>query len=300
MLILQRLKELNKSTTKEDLKRIYREHELNYCERTLERDIQSLREDYQLCITYDRATQTYNLDLLASPTVDEALQFLELGHTAEFFGGLLSEAKSEYRHLVTLETSCSEHTSSSSSQGAEYLTPLLSACKQSRELTIKYHKFGADKATNYRVQPYFIKEFSKRWYLMADKAQDNESRVFALDRIQSITKEDKIFTPKPNYQTETNARYQNIIGFYGYQAKPETIILSFTREQGYYVKSQPWHSSQKILIDNEQECRISLRVIPSFELERKILHDGASVRVIEPQSLKKRIQQELSDTLAHY
>ena len=70
--------------------------------------------------------------------------------------------------------------------------------------------------------------------------------------------------------------------------------------QGKYIKTLPLHKSQKVLVDNEKECRIALRVVPNYELTQEILMHGDTVRVLEPAWLAEKIQQILKRTLEKY
>jgi len=80
----------------------------------------------------------------------------------------------------------------------------------------------------------------------------------------------------------------------------QDVVLSFTHTQGKYIKTLPLHKSQKVLIDNEKECRIALRVIPNYELTQEILMHGDSVKVMEPAWLAEKIQQILKRALEKY
>ncbi|MGM0649710.1 MAG: WYL domain-containing protein [Bacteroidota bacterium] len=65
-------------------------------------------------------------------------------------------------------------------------------------------------------------------------------------------------------------------------------MLAYTPTQGKYIKTLPMHNSQKVLIDNDNECRISINVGPNFELNQQILKHGDTVKVLEPQWLAKK------------
>ena len=80
----------------------------------------------------------------------------------------------------------------------------------------------------------------------------------------------------------------------------ETIILSFTPNQGKYVKTLPLHITQETLIDDDTEFRISIDVIPNYELIQTILKQGDTVKVIEPQWLADKIKENLKRTLKKY
>jgi len=62
--------------------------------------------------------------------------------------------------------------------------------------------------------------------------------------------------------------------------------------QGKYIKSLPLHETQKILIDNDKELRISLEIYLTYDFKQEILSYGENVKVIEP----KHFAEELKET----
>ncbi len=76
--------------------------------------------------------------------------------------------------------------------------------------------------------------------------------------------------------------------------------MAFHPLQGKYILSQPIHFSQKILLQDENELRISIHVIPNYELLEQILKHGDRVKVIEPEWLKSEIKTKLQKALDYY
>lgn len=72
--------------------------------------------------------------------------------------------------------------------------------------------------------------------------------------------------------------------------EPQDIILSFDPFQGKYIKTLPLHSSQQVLISNDDELRIKLRLCVTFDLVMELLSLGDNMKVIEPQSLADDIR----------
>jgi hypothetical protein len=81
---------------------------------------------------------------------------------------------------------------------------------------------------------------------------------------------------------------------------PVKIVLSFDAFQGKYIKSLPLHISQKVLIDNEDELRISLELHLTHDLLMEIRSFGEDVQVIEPDLLKKQIIDSLQKATVQY
>lgn len=82
--------------------------------------------------------------------------------------------------------------------------------------------------------------------------------------------------------------------------KPQTIILSFDPIQGKYAKSLPWHESQEIIIDNEDELRVKLTLYITHDFFMELLSHGDTVRVIEPKSLIEDLKKTYTSVLKMY
>ena len=76
------------------------------------------------------------------------------------------------------------------------------------------------------VQPYFIREFKSRWYVIG--FVNDLLRVFSVDRIINITPTHTSFKPSIHKKNELIDIISNTYGVsYSLEAKPETIKLKF-------------------------------------------------------------------------
>ena len=96
-------------------------------------------------------------------------------------------------------------------------------------------------------------------------------------------------TFEPNTDVDINYLYHDVIGMVYSENTKQRVVLSFTPEQGQYVKTLPLHHSQQVLIDSDIEFQISLELIPNRSLVERILMYGSSVKVIEPITLVDEI-----------
>ncbi|MCC6186040.1 MAG: WYL domain-containing protein, partial [Chitinophagaceae bacterium] len=58
-----------------------------------------------------------------------------------------------------------------------------------------------------RVEPYALKEFKNRWYVIAKDNNDNHIKNFALDRLTELEITKKTFIYPNNYSVEESYRY---------------------------------------------------------------------------------------------
>ena len=85
--------------------------------------------------------------------------------------------------------------------GQEYLQTIIEAMKGNRVLNITYHSYWKDEENNFDVQPYCVKLFRQRWYMVARSTYsyyyEKGPRIYALDRINDLHEtEEKFEMPK--------------------------------------------------------------------------------------------------------
>lgn len=71
----------------------------------------------------------------------------------------------------------------------------------------------------------------------------------------------------------------------------EDIELSYDALDGSFLKSVPLHPSQKIIVDNQNEFRIRLRLRITNDFVMALLSRSRSLTVIQPMHLRERVRQ---------
>ncbi len=258
--------------------------------RTVQRDMEQIRTEFGLEIIYERNKNGYFIDFDESYDTDSFFRFLEIVHTAELLKSTLAESKENLRHI--------SFDKGGGLKGIEHLKPLLRAIREKRYVSFQHHSFFKDKVRQYSIKPYLLREYQNRWYIIGLLGPIEKFFMFGIDRIDKLEIKAETFEPKANM--DAHALFHNIIGLV-YSGDPvQKIILSFTAEQGKYIKSLPMHHSQEVLTDNAEECRIKIEVVPNFELNQQILMHGDRVKIIEPQWLADEIKNILARSLKQY
>src|SRR5690606_6140821 len=83
-------------------------------------------------------------------------------------------------------TSGSIHFENRKPLGTENLFGLIHAIKNRLNIMFTYQKFWEDEMTHRSVEPYALKEFKSRWYVLAKDHKDNNIKSFALDRLTNL------------------------------------------------------------------------------------------------------------------
>lgn len=184
-------------------------------------------------------------------------------------------------------------------KGSCYLGTILNAIKNKNTITFIYEKFDDNKIETRIIDPYLLKEYSNRWYVIGYNHEKKVILTYGLDRISELKTLNKTYSIKADFSAEKIFKHSfGITSFF--DTEPEIVILSFTPLQGKYIKTQPLHSSQIILTDNDKEFVISLKVLITYELIQHILSYGDEVKVIKPASLSKKVKTILNGAIKSY
>lgn len=263
---------------------------LKTSKRTTERDLDAIRNDFGIEISYNRLNDGYFIDYDNSINIESFFRFLEIVNTAELLSESLSESK-EALSYISFDTG-------GGLKGIEYLKPLLQAIKEYRKIAFKHFNFHTELNKSYSMKPYLLKEYQNRWYIVGVVEGINELRTFGIDRLEDLKLKTDTFIP--DKKINPLAKFEQIVGLVYSDAEQQRIVLSFTPNQGHYIKTLPIHKSQQILVDDATEFRIELKLIPNFELTQKILMNADAVKVVEPKWLADEIKNILLSSLENY
>jgi WYL domain-containing protein len=186
-----------------------------------------------------------------------------------------------------------------STKGYEYLPILSKAMGLRKVVSINYKSINSKRNRTYLIHPHLLKENRNTFYLLGVKDKDNEIRTFALDR---IVEPPVILDIDAELLKDFDAEkyFNDSIGITAQAKTAITIELSFTPEQGAYILEKPLHKSQQIIIENENELRISISVEPTYEVIANILSYGDAVEVISPDTFKELIADRLKSAYNRY
>ncbi len=288
-LIIDKLKS-NQFPSFNTIKNYLFEHGFEISSRTIQRDIEQIRYEFGIEILYNRFKNGYYINYEDSINIESFFKFLEIVNTAELLTDSLIESKDALKYFL--------FENQGSLKGLEHLKEILQAVRERRIISFSYLSYITDQIKKYSLKPYLIKEYQDRWYIIGILENSNEFRTFGIDRIEKLKLKSKIFLPDKNINAAK--LFEDIIGLNYSGGKIEKVVLSFTCLQGKYIKSLPIHKSQKILIDNSEEFRIELNIIPNYELIQKIMFYGDAVKILKPKWLMLDIKERFKKALENY
>lgn len=250
--------------------------QIGFSKRTLQRDIKEIRNVFGIDIEYSKSQKGYFI----SQNENENMNFQRMMEAFDMFNSLnLAQDLTPFIHLEKRRP-----------QGTENLYGLLHAIKNRLQIKFTYQKFWEEELSQRLAEPYALKEFKNRWYIMAKDSKDNNIKSFALDRLTNLEITNQTYQYPDNYSIEQSYRY--CFGIISpNDAEPQDIILSFDPFQGKYIKTLPLHDTQQVLVDNDVEMKIKLKLCLTHDFVMELLSFGDNMKVIEPKSLADQIKQ---------
>ena len=183
--------------------------------------------------------------------------------------------------------------------GTEYLQTIIDAMQQSKELAIDYQPFYGHRAS-YTIQPYAMKAYHQRWYIVGFIKELDAIRNIALDRLLEISITEQSFAFPEKFNAEKY--YENTVGiFVNDDLSPVKVKLKAYGYQIEYLRSLPLHKSQRETASKYGEfCVFEYKLCLTPELSSQILAMGENVEVLEPIELRDEIMSRLNDCLNRY
>lgn len=173
----------------------------------------------------------------------------------------------------------------------EYLMLLFNAIINRQVLDVEYRKFFSD-SEPLVLHPYYLKQYWRRWYLFAKREGGKDIEAFSLDCIESV-KENKSVKYKGT-KTSFKKYFKDMVGV---TMPPETevehIELWADASLVPYLLAMPIHESQKIRIDDEKNCMVSLDVMINLELIQELLYYGELLAVKSPLFFREEMIERL-------
>ncbi len=247
---------------------------IQYPKRSFHNHVTAIRELFGIEIACNKNTNSYYI-----------ANSRELKDSSGFKGWLLDalslnnqlEESSQLKDRILLEENPS---------GRELLPTILEAMRDNKMLTFSYKPYWIedDHISNlYHVEPYALKVFKRRWYLLG-KYGDSPLKVYALDRILDIDIEFESFTLPADFDAESF--FSSCFGIIVSDEDPQTIKLKVDAFQSNYLRSLPLHPSQKETERTEEFSVFTYFLRPTFDFVQELLTLRETAEVLAPKELR--------------
>ena len=167
--------------------------------------------------------------------------------------------------------------------GTQYLSLIVDAIRHRNQLQLTYHSFNRQEQYELLLSPYCLKVFKQRWYVAGcPSTHPNETRVYALDRVQMMRPTDQNFIyPKKFDAKSFFAPYYGVFR----NATPTKVIIEATPTSTQFLHLLPLHESQKELRQFHGNTFFEYYIAPTLDFIQELRTHGTDIRVREPEEL---------------
>lgn len=245
--------------------------------RTFIRTKEAIEDIFSVQIKYDRQRDKYYIE-----NGKETYEFLR---SAFAVNQMVSENRDLADRILLEDTPAGSNI---------FLPEITTAMRENRRLSITYQSYEMQTAREFEIEPYALRYFGRRWYVLAHTDFHNSLRLYALDRMKDVKISDKLFKLPEDFSADDYfSRYFGVIVTDG---KAENIQLKTSDTRAKYLRSLPLHRSQKEIASNLFE----LHLVPTDDFINAVRAMGAEVEIVSPDWLRKRLLQDAKDLVKKY
>jgi predicted DNA-binding transcriptional regulator YafY len=194
--------------------------------------------------------------------------------------------------------------------GRDLLPKLFKLIERKITIELKYHRIKDNQKRNKKqIFPHVLKQCKGRWFLLGTTVDTKEVMCYSMDQIEDIKPLEKEYEP---YDGRWDEYFESVIGVTKKaDDTPQDIVFWASQNECAYLDGKPVHSSMTLLKNHDAELRkkyhlpddgkiFSINCIVNFELKREMASKFGERIVLEPQSLRKEIVNDVNTMLARY
>lgn len=170
--------------------------------------------------------------------------------------------------------------------GQKYLTQIIEAMRDGKIIEMTYQSFWRDKPTTFKIEPYCVKIFKRRWYVVAKNSAYDAPRIYSLDRIFNIRTTDTEFILPIDFDAQSY--FHNCFGIIVNESIDVQAVKVFGNQVKYF-RALALHHSQNEKEKGEDYSVFEYYLRPTFDFRQELLSHGSEIEIISPQWLRSEI-----------
>ena len=179
------------------------------------------------------------------------------------------------------------------------LQPITHAMKDNRKIEVLYRRYGNKSPKQYIVEPYFIKTYNHRFYVLC-KFDTGQYFTLSFDRMIDV----RLMNERFNFPNDLFAQefFEDAFGVMipPGEEQPLDIVIRAKGDARYYLEDVPLHKSQKIIVNGDDYADFAVHIRPTEDFIGAVLQQGERLEIIRPQNVRERIKKRLENALKAY
>ena len=157
--------------------------------------------------------------------------------------------------------------------GRAFLTPIIEAMREGRIIRFLYQSYWWNEPKMVEAEPYCVKVFKQRWYVVVRNRMHEALRIYALDRILSLDFTDVTFEYPADFDPQ--AYFDASFGIIVDEAcEIEAVQIKVYNNQSQYLRALPLHHTQKEIAKTDDYSIFEYILRPTYDFKQELLSHG--------------------------
>lgn len=181
----------------------------------------------------------------------------------------------------------------------ETLQTAIKAMKEGYKFEFEYKKYYSPESKHYSIEPYCVKLYHRRWYLLGRYSHNKDFRLFAFDRISNAHKSSDKF--KTDKTFNASDYFNECFGVALNTSVPvqKVIVRAYINER-YYLRDLPLHPSQRLVGEGDGYFDYEVTLRPTEDFLGYLLSRSNFVKIISPELLANQLKEMALSIVKRY
>lgn len=179
-----------------------------------------------------------------------------------------------------------------------FLKDIIQVMRKNHVIHITYQAYGRKTESKYTIQPYFLKLYHQRWYVIGP-SDTKPVITLALDRMKRVKDTGMVFLMDTT--VSVNEYLKDCYGVMKDESlEVEDILIRAYGTEVNYLRDLPLHGSQTEVKQGDEWSDFKLRLRPSWDFIGKLMERGNRLKVMEPASVVLKIWAKHTESVKLY
>lgn len=286
--------------------------------RTIERDFQQLRNEFDAPIEYDKSRNMYHYsdptfsvpnvlltegDLFTVSTVLPLLEQYKNTPLENNFKHIMEKLTDMLPDTVSVDTSFLNKDISFIKDplpeiDEEVFNGIFKAVKSRKVITFEYRSVGSQNYKMKEFDSYHVLCQKGNWYILGFDHEKNDIRVYAMSRIRKIKFSSELFKVPENFDVRNHVDLD--FGIWNNPEPPLSYELLFIPGMANYVNERHWHKDQELIRQNDGSILLKFKSNQKEMVLSWVLGFGNAVTVLNPPELVEMMKKEIKGLVEKY
>lgn len=175
---------------------------------------------------------------------------------------------------------------------------VIDAMAARQRIVVRYKSLNSARTTDRTIEPYHLFGMRGDWYVAAFDHVRREIRIFAVHRIGRVTLTKETFQRDPGF--DLRKYMADSLGGVEKSGRVANVAIRFAERQARWIRERPWHRTARVQDDVDGGCVLRMRVALTSDLRRWVMQFGSEAEVLAPKSFRSAIAREMKGAGALY